>query len=284
MNVPVIALPLLHKDEALRRLCPQLRWVCPGLPVDDPAYLVRDWPLDAAEAALCLREVEHIAASGLTGEEARSASRLSDETHRNRQEAAAIRETVRAHEGTPGAHAAIAGRDHGDGADDASATRQAGQRLLLMAWAQEERLAEIRHLSVRYANEARRLGDMLREGDSDGQEEAQAVFATPFAELTPADERAMLPAWRPVLERLALFVPEDAVLYTYDPRLIESLRERGLCMWPLEGAEPEALAPLRGRLYGERLPMWRILGYTGSQAGRPRLDREYLMLLCPEQV
>jgi hypothetical protein len=236
---------------------------------DAAGVLAVSWPLSAAEAAGCLHEAEEWAHSGLTGAEARSRHSLARAEEAVRQEYRAARDM-----GFPSASRLKTG-----GNPDRESLREA-QRFLLFAWAQEERLLELRRLAERSEHEARQLQDALR--DADEMEPARSVVVPDFK-----DEAHLVPDWKQVLERLALFLPLAAVLCARDARVIEALHDAGLCCRPPESGGlriPAALSPLAAcadaRLLGERLPMWRILGYTQAQEGRPWLDVERLFLLA----
>lgn len=269
MIEPTVIVPELHKDERLGALCPDLHWLCPLHQA--AGDLAVPWPLSTAEAVACLREAELWVESGLTETEARSRHNLAcaeDRVHREYRAAREVRP-----EPASTRHAATVSQDR-------ESLREA-QRFLLFAWAQEERLLEIRRLAMRYAHEVQRLHDTLHDDAAEGSA-AYAAWPEAFTALSDKDEARLVPFWRPVLERLALFLPAAAALCTQDKRLIESLHDAGLCRTSPEdtgSACPIALLPLRGQLLGECLPMWKILGYTQAQEGRPWLDVERLFLL-----
>ena len=269
---PTIIIPGLHKDEHLETLCPDLSWICP-LGQNSNSALSVPWPLSAAEVTACLREAKHWAESGLTEMEVRSRHNWAREEDRVQWEYRAARdECLKFASIHPAATVS----------QDQEALREA-QRFLLFAWAQEECLLEIRRLTQRYAYQARRLQDGLRDDAPEDVAACEAWPLRPFVVLNDRDEEAhLVPSWRPVLERLALFLPVAATLCTRDKRIIEHLHDMNLCQTLLErvGQEcPAALLPLRGQLLGERLPVWKVLGYTQAQAGRPWLDVERLFLL-----
>ena len=269
MNEPAVMVPELHRDERLGAFCPDLRWLCP-LNRDSGGGLTVSWPLSAAEASTCLREAEQWAELGLEETQARSRHGL----------ACAERRALQEHRGIREACLATAAMLPAENAIPKEACLREAQMFLLVAWAQEERLFEMRRLAMRSAQQAGRLHDALRDDAADDGVACEAWPAQSFAALN--DEAHLLPAWRPVLERLALFLPVGAALCTRDKRMIENLHDADMCRNPLERTGlrcPAALLPLRGNLLGERLPMWRILGYTQAQEGWPWLDVERLFLL-----
>lgn len=271
MSEAAVMVPELHRDERLGALCPNLRWLCP-LERDAGGGLAVSWPLSAAEVAACLREAEEWMESGLSEIEARSRHNLARAETLARREHRGVREACLETASALCAEDAIVNQE----------ILRDAQRFLLFAWAQEERLVEIRRLAARSAHEAKRLQDGLRDDAFEEEAAWQAGPAQFFAVAGDRDEARLMPAWRPVLERLALFLPATAVLCAQDERLIGALHEADLCRNPLERAGlscPDALLPLRGRLLGERLPMWRILGYTQTQEDRPWLDAERPFLL-----
>ena len=277
----VFVIPALHKDEALSALCPGLRWLCP-VHVEETADLSVVWPLSPADVRACLRETAEWAESGLTGAEARSVSLLERSGRRARQENRVLREHL------------LADNDAATPRMPEKEVAREAQRLLLLAWAQEERVQEISRLAARYKDAAQRLHSTLHAEDEQAEAQHVVSLAVPFEQGACAsgeqnisgDADDLLPAWKPVLERLALFLPESAAVCTTDARLIASLCDANLCRTKLEAAGlacPDALLPVRERLYGERLPMWRVLGYTQAQAERPWLDVERVCVVIMPQ-
>lgn len=263
-----IAIPGLHRhpgDEAwtLNSVWngPVLR-LCPGLPESrQPGYLPLEavaWPLSEQQSMDYLRQTEELLASGMDAGAFRAAQTARERRLAEQREALEARNR-------------LSGRDE-PSADPAVQVRLRAQCTLLLAWSQEERLAELEALASRIRDDAARLRDALGSAD--------------MANHTFPDEavRAGLRFdWRTLLQNMALFLPDDAVLCCREPSMIADLKASGLCRHPLPHPQGDSGSAQDGTLvFGETLPLWRLLGLPASQPGKPWLDVERLCLVCPE--
>ncbi len=244
-----ISVPVLHRGLFPDTPFPDAVRVCPGLPAAaGPGYLQVDWPLSPVLAEACLRDAAAFVDSGLSPESIRQLRDAQRQTFRLAREG---RDLIRALR--PGVS---------EESDAAPPDHELAQQVLLMAWLQEERLLELESLHRRADAATARLRAVL-DGEGDALPDPK----------TPAVDPDLLPAWRTVLEALALFLPEKAVLVSSDPRLAD-LRESGMFRSQRAGSG----------LFEGVLPLWRAVGLSGSRPGRPWLDRSYSFLLYCEDA
>lgn len=163
-----------------------------------------------------------------------------------------------------------------EGAD----TRHA-QYMLLLVWAQEERLLEIAELTRHCAASEEHLRTILGEALDEDVDEAdvkamglhelkQDGTQNPASDSTSTapdqDMLALLPPWTFVLEHLQHFLPENAVLLINDPELAEMIREKGHAEGPLYRvrlAQLSARFSASNKEYDCILPQPSDCGYTG---------------------
>lgn len=134
------------------------------------------------------------------------------------------------------------------------------QFVLLLAWLFEERLIEMRGLAQELNTSWRRFGEVL--GLAAGEAEDQALaeaLAEAGGDLGPQEPTP----WPRILEALAHFLPEDAVLLTADYEIGAALAEAGVALEPA----PADLG-LPGSVRLAEAPLGRILG-RGEAARRP---------------
>lgn len=260
---PYISVPVLH--HGLFPDAPHLSRICPGLPPvctdTTEGYLALDWPLGPQEALATLRDIEVLASSGVEADALRARHTMEQERARALQEEASVRRMLSGRE-------AVA-------APDLEIPRMMAQRALLAAWAQESGLLELDVLSKRADAKAVSLARILAEdGDVSLAEHA-----------APAVDAAMLPHWNKVLEHMALFLPDHAVLCTADPRMAAHLEEAGLVLPPAEDQDfprrADVPAPV---LAGGAAPLWRMLGHARPVPEKPWLDAVHAFRILTESV
>lgn len=156
------------------------------------------------------------------------------------------------------------------------------QRILLLAYALEERMLEAARLESRFFRAEEMLRTALGEGDVGDALEFERRDGP-----QSGDEAAALAfpvSWRLVVEAMLPFLPDRAVLFTTDAAMIGDLFAAEL-LRPL----PEDRAGLvhgwpeqwaAGLLYA-RMPARRLLGGRDCSAQRPWLDNEYEVLAAP---
>lgn len=305
----IVYVPLMHVELLPPGLPEGLSVLWPGLSASRPvprdsrvAVWRPDMPYAPTEAEACLADFEALGRDMLGGSPVRAAGALRG----------AARPGVAPEEAAALAHfAGQGGRLPGvsdlsgfpDLSDREEAKRRA-QRLLLLAWLQEERVSEMSALVRRYHAGSSALARELCREETGGTAPDESTGARPGARgLLPEAERMdfdsaepiareledvrdLLPPWRFVLEQVACFLPEDAALFTADPRLLREvvLREGELgpacgestAAWPLLRLWGEAVCR---RLHVGRAPLWRLLGYSGPREGKPWLDEPRFVLM-----
>jgi hypothetical protein len=114
--------------------------------------------------------------------------------------------------------------------------REKAQKVLLLAWILEERLAEIADLGKGLARSRGRLAEVLGIEPEEAMAAAEVAFPEPLGD----HESETLP-WEALLSAFLCFVPENAVLVISDPVLAEALEERGARLTPGPGMPPDAI-------------------------------------------
>lgn len=137
------------------------------------------------------------------------------------------------------------------------------QKLLLLAWLQEERQMEMDALAERYAECASRLEASLGDaGSSDFREKSAPAHA-------PDD--GLLADWRMVAENAAFFLPDDVALAVTGPmreELLGNLEFREI----RDGSMAGTLCCLA--------PLWQALGRTSPPQGKGRHGRSARKQRC----
>ncbi len=179
-------------------------------------------------------------------------------------------------------------REQEDGSRRSSVSGQSGptvqppeqtQQLLILAWAMEERQAELGALSASLELASARFGQALGvEAEAYHLEQAGLAGATTrmsgLAESGPVEG----PPWRLVIEAMLRFLPEGAVLFCDAPDIWEAWTESGLEAKP---AGPEEL-PLGENASGPWRAIhaegWRLAGKRRPDPQRPWLDASVVVL------
>lgn len=118
---------------------------------------------------------------------------------------------------------------------NADAKRRHAQYMLLLVWAQEERLLEISSLTQQCAASEEKLRLILGEGMTKDLDESLGQYLDEdlgeiMAEMTATPDQdllALLPPWAFVLEHMQHFLPDNAVLLINDPALAALIRKVG---------------------------------------------------------
>ena len=240
-----------------------------------PWFFPEDFPLTPQQALACLHDLQHMADAALSGTplpawQGRQAAAL-----RGQAESAARA----AFAGAGDEAAALAAAE----AVEELERRCRAQRLLLLCWLQEERLAEMAALHRRYAGGRAHLAaafdgdeaaltelpdDMLRPAGPEQPEEAAALAA-------------MLPPWQRILDAACYFLPEGALILA-EAGLREALLERGDLV-PAAADVQGALAGESGpRLLALTAPLWQVLQRPGCPRCHSRWERPLTVLTWEE--
>ncbi|MES9995052.1 hypothetical protein [Desulfovibrio aminophilus] len=151
------------------------------------------------------------------------------------------------------------------------------QMTLLLAWFYEERFLEMQRLeqglAVSWEAFGRGLG-LDPEEDETGEAELDRALSGLTA---PLVGRPQYP-WRVLLEAVALFLPEGAVLVTSEAEPVSAWAEAGLESVVADGAD---LGGLPGGTRILSAPVWRLSGRRREPAGRPDLLRRLEVAVLP---
>lgn len=150
------------------------------------------------------------------------------------------------------------------------------QFLLLLAWALEERIIELRKLSRGMEEAWNRFGSTLGVDEEDSLDGAELQLDNLVSNMHAPDSGTPALPWVLLLEAVCAFLPEDATLVVRDPDVIAAFDdtgiEFGLCS--AETGLPE------GALCTQ-VPAWRLAGLTKEPAKRPLLARFVRVAVVP---
>jgi hypothetical protein len=162
------------------------------------------------------------------------------------------------------------------------------QLTLILAWSMEERVAEMQGLNDKvrcaWSGFGRTLG--LDEGQED-EEDAAGLAGLKDVLMSQAPTVSLdeftLP-WRTVLEAILAFLPDGAVLLSYDPSIREEMEEFGLAFAPAGQADLARLGLAEGvfadgELAWTEAPGHRLLARRGRPEGPAWLERSRRVLL-----
>lgn len=277
----VVYIPLMHEEllspglpEGLSLFSP----LGPGTPDSPTTAGKKQWrpdlPYSSKEVSACLADMEMLGRDMLSGNpvQTMAASFLPPERAFTQEEAHALEcfSKNRQNETAFSRELSGTGMKNEVSTDTVLSVRRRAQRLLLLAWLQEERVRDMEALLKRCQGCVTRLSETMG---------TDARF-TPFD--LEAAPRRFLPDWRFVLEQMALFLPENATLFTGDPRVVAEMKaDSGNVTFE---ADTDRLFPrwdrnVWQRLRAVRFPLWRFLGLTGPQQGKPWLDATHSMLI-----
>ncbi len=160
------------------------------------------------------------------------------------------------------------------------------QKILLLAWEHENYISEINELESRIDSGNKKLLAALGEGRSedDGMSELYDARQEYEAALAAAGEKTRPEySWRIVVDAMAAFMPENAMLISADTMVYEDMRGMGI-LQPLPGDISENLAhwpeQFTATLLWANLPLWRALGYARLPQDRPWLGAAYDILVA----
>lgn len=253
-----------------------------GIPPQGPWFRPDTFPLSPPEALACVRDLQAMTEAALSGVPVRA--------WQNRQ-GAAMRE--QAESAARQAFAAARGDEEQALARAAQAEERErlcrAQRLLLLCWLQEERLAEMAALSGRYADGRARLDAALSAGV--GAAEVRELAAALPEALRPvtagqqeaASLEALLPPWQRVLEAACHFLPEGSLIVAEAGARTALLEREDLA--PCGDELRASLGADDGlRLTGLRAPLWRLLQRPRPPRCCPSWEREFHLLTWEEQA
>ena len=247
----------------------------PGLP-DAPAdfFCPETYPFSPREAQACLGDLQQMGDAALSGLPVGAAAAGNARAASRASEMALIKGLDSSKGDTAAALAAEAARK------DLLARRQA-QKVLLWAWLQEERLADLADLAARFASNAGKLTAALGvDPDENFDGLAPDALTGDLVRLgSPiALDAGLVPPWRWVTANALYFVPADAPLVVEGSMrddLLDLLDFAADSRW--QGLLEEQAAQSAGKpevvAVAASAPGWRVLGHT-RPTGQPPLDAE----------
>lgn len=246
-----------------------------GIPPQGPWYRPDNFPLTPAEALACVRDLQAMTEAALSGVPLRAWQSRQGATLREQGESAARRAFAAAQGNEEEALARAAGAEERERLCRA-------QRLLLLCWLQEERLAEMTALSGRYAEGRARLDAALGAGAGTAElREAAAALPDALRPATTGQEamslEALLPPWERVLEAACPFLPAGTIIVAEGPART-ALLEREEAMPCGEDVRACLGADDGLRLRGLCAPLWRLLQRPRPPRCCPHWEREFHLL------
>lgn len=245
----------------------------PGLP-DAPSgfFCTQEYPFSPGEAQACLNDLQQLGDAALSGMQVGAAAAGNARAASHSSEMALIK-GLRSFDGdTAAALAAEAARK------DLLARRQA-QKMLLWAWLQEDRLADLAELAASFAQNASGLTAALGvDPDEDLAGLAPDALTGDLVRLgSPiALDAGLVPPWRLVTANALYFLPAETPLVVEGPMrddLLDMLPFSPAPHWQsLLGDAPDQGAPSDVAVE-IRAPGWQVLGHT-RPTGQPPVDVE----------
>jgi hypothetical protein len=249
----------------------------PGLPHAPVSgwYCPEDWPFTPGQALACLSDMQQMGQAALSGLCVGSFAAGNNARLSRQESEAAARDALNASLGDMDAvHAAASARE-------ALIARQQAQKILLWAWQQEERLADLSGLLADFTEQETRLAAVLagEEGDSSMPESAAESSPEDAGALGLQVDRDLLPSWRLVLSSALHFVP-DGTLIAAEGDMAEELLD--VLDFSPAAHRQEILGELQpdcaGSLLEARAPAWKVLGRSRPTA-QSVLDAERVWLV-----
>ena len=290
-TAPVLMLhmPEMHPDTT-RALCAHtiaenVRFFSPGLAgTDDERFFVSPaLPFIPATAQHCLHDMlefgQQVSHARELGAVARETEAREQQARELKQEMAAI---ARFESTADGASAQPSGASAGASPNafrDASSAQEAekasaerAQKVLILAWNLEERVAELDLLETQLADTHAALSAMIGNAGIALDDAATSPAQKPsagYADITdPSELHGMgdsvsRMAWYTVFDAMLRFAPADMPFTTAHSEVIARLQELG-------AATPD---PDAAHCFHAVLPAWKLLGHTRVPQERPWLDR-----------
>ena len=278
-NAPLISVPLMHRELLPASFPSCVLPVWPGLPAPrgeawhGESWFLPAWPYSSAEAAACRADIERLDETGLS-----AFSEIPDRKTLGTQEKRDLEHFAKSGLASPCAVKK----------PETDVLLRWAQRMLLLGWVQEERVLEVQALTERYRKGAHRLSEQFHgeTGTPAGEDrEAFSAVLAAIQELAPDNAENLLPSWKFMLELFAVVLPETAVLFTADARMIRALRDQNLCRQPCErDLLPDVLKGQAAALTWGHEPFWKIIGRNAPLADRPWLDRFQTVLLLDAET
>ncbi|WP_022662718.1 hypothetical protein [Paucidesulfovibrio longus] len=150
------------------------------------------------------------------------------------------------------------------------------QFLLLLAWSLEERVIELRKLSLGMEQAWNRFGSTLGVEGDDALDEAEFKLDSLISNMQAPDSAVPSLPWPLLLEAVCAFVPKGAVLVVRDPEIVAALDDAGLEFAPA----PAELGLPEGARVAEA-PAWRMAGLAKEPEKRPLMARTMRMAAAP---
>lgn len=269
---PQIYVPTLNRTLIRKDLPEEVLFLDPGLPQTASLpglFRPATYPFTPAIAAQALADLLSLgesldlaSAAGKGAARAASASSLSiDKTEAN-----AIAQFA-----ATGAHA--------PSVQQAENPLIAAQKVLLLAWDLEERLAEIEILRREVAGAAAPLAQTLRDPAEKAAVEELTHALASVGDLPETAE----PDWRLTFAAMAAFLPPHAILVTAHESFRSAMLEAGMLLPLPEDASfrlqgwPEKLL---SSLLWVQAPLWRVLGYARPPENAPWLLSAPEIVVC----
>lgn len=267
-----LVIPAVHPEHVSRPLPEGVMFCSPGLreTMREPFYVSPQLPLNTFEARGQLHELLQFGLSFRSARElsgvalAEQASEKKD-PNKNRDEFADLDAFAETGEFVPEKKEAQPA--------EIDEKLIAAQKILLLAWDMEARVAELSSLQEKFDAASTNLGKIIGISDEDDFEELPGIDSK--AELKGDVEADLGVPWQAVATAILTFAPQDARFITAKKEVCDLLAEIGEDITPDAVTEDEygfALPNLEGwRLFAVKA--YALLGHTRAPEGKTYLNR-----------
>lgn len=267
-----LVIPAVHPEHASQPLPEGVKFCSPGLreTMREPFYVSPLLPMNTSEARGQLHDLLQFglsfrSARDLSGAALAEQSVEKKELNADRDELADIEAFAETGE-------FVSDQTEAQSADEMNERLAAAQKILLLAWDMETRVAELSNLQKKFDASSTNLGKIIGLSDDDF-DELPGIESK--AELKGDVEADLGVPWQAVTTAILIFAPQDASFITIKKDVCDLLAEIGEDITPDEVTEEKygfALTSLDGwRLYAVKA--YALLGHTRAPEGKAYLDR-----------
>lgn len=150
------------------------------------------------------------------------------------------------------------------------------QVVLALVYAYEEKHLELAGLEQSLSDKWSGFGESLGIDEDEDDRKAMALGGL-ISHAPGAVGGSVLLPWQKVLEGFAILLPENSMLVTADVEAVSFWRDREFDFYEKEGLLSEKALVLREKV-------WKLLGLSALPEEKPWLDREFTIVLAPQQV
>ncbi|GEM_PF-2482777 len=160
--------------------------------------------------------------------------------------------------------------------DDTEAARIKNQVVLALVYAYEEKHLELAGLEQSLSDKWSGFGESLGLDEDEDDRKTMALGGL-IANVPGISGGDILLPWQKVLEGFSVLLPENSMLVTSDIEAVSFWRDRDFDFYEKEGLLFEKALVLRSKV-------WKLLGLSSLPEEKPWLDREFTIVLAPQQI